>query len=169
MIGVCGRSDVLEARFSRYSLMISGLPKTIIDCPSMRKWMISPIESTLAAGSSFARVGRLAVLRYEVSESVPRPIAWGVEQIADHREGWRSRGKGSSTRACAPFCHRADVHDGEQGENQRDNWVDVETETHVAGRLEDSEGIILQSRLPVYYILYLDPRKRLEPPRGGET
>ena len=48
MIGVCGLSDVLEARFSRYSLMISGLPRTIIDWPSVRKWMTSPSESTVS-------------------------------------------------------------------------------------------------------------------------
>lgn len=40
--GVCTLSDVLVARFSRYSWMISGLPSTTVDFPNIRKWMMSP-------------------------------------------------------------------------------------------------------------------------------
>ena len=48
--GVCTLSEVLDARFSRYSWMTSGLPSTTVDVLKIRKWMMSPvrIEGALA-------------------------------------------------------------------------------------------------------------------------
>ena len=106
------------------------------------------MKAPSAIDRSFPSLDRLTVLRRKIVKSVPRLIAWSIEQVADHREGRRPRGKGSSARACAPLRNRTDIQHGEEGEDQGDHRVDVWTETHVADGLE--EGMVFQSRHPAY-------------------
>ena len=45
IIGVCARLEVFADRLSRYSNITSGLPSTIMDCPSTWRYTMSPSTS----------------------------------------------------------------------------------------------------------------------------
>ena len=88
MTGTWSLSEVLVARFSRHSRMTSGLPRMTVDRPRIRKWMISPFNSSLISVKIHlpVEITMLTVLGRKVAESKPSSFTGDVEKIPNYRK-----------------------------------------------------------------------------------